>query len=83
MAGDYDDSIFTAGIFGDDVANRKFALRSVSGEAVAFDLIAFQMSEDVLFKFLVARAPDRARAERDDFLDVLEGTGGVDGWGGR
>ena len=69
---------FDAGKFGDDVADREFAFDRVGGKGVVFDLIAFQVVDNVALQFLVIFAAHVARAEGGDLAGVLEGASGVD-----
>src|SRR5689334_2432816 len=79
MSGDHDDPIFRPGVLGDDVANGKLPFESVGRECSAIDVIAFEVSEDVVFKLFMIGASNRPRSERDYFFDVLHGAGGIDG----
>src|SRR5208283_3005989 len=88
VAHDDDDAVFGAGKFRDDVADGELPFYGVGGEGIVFDLIAFQVVEDITFQFLVILVAHVARAEGGDFAGVLEGAFGIDvrewsGVGGR
>ena len=70
MPGDDDDAVFLAGKLGDDVVNRKISHWCCRGETVDFDVIAFQLRQDVLLRPGVPRASWLAGAEA-----VLAGPG--------
>ena len=78
MAEDDDDAVFCAGKFCDDVADRELPFHGVGGKGVVFDLIAFEVVEDVAFELLVILAAHIARAEGGDLAGVLEGAFGID-----
>src|SRR6266852_3812097 len=80
VAEDDDDAIFCAGKFRDNVADRELPFHRVSGEGVVFDLIAFEVVENVTFELLMILASHIARAEGCDLPRVLEGAFGVDVW---
>ena len=58
VAGDDDDAVARAGKLGDDVAHGKLAFGRVGGEGIVFDLVVFQVRQDVVFELLVIRAAD-------------------------
>src|SRR5437899_3022026 len=73
MPGDHDDAVPRAGKFGDDIADRKFALGSFGDEGVVFHGDTFQVGGDVGFEFFVVRASDGTGAEGHHVADVLHG----------
>src|ERR1039458_796361 len=84
VAEDSDDAIFCAGKFSDDVVDREVAFYGVGGKGVVFDLIAFEVVDDVALQLFVILAAHVARAEGGDLARVLEGAFGIDvrKWGG-
>src|SRR5208282_3733969 len=78
VAEDDDDAVLGAGKFRDDVADGKFAFHSVGGEDIVFDLIAFEVVENVALKFFVILVAHVALAEGGDFSGVLEGAPRID-----
>ena len=75
---DYD-ALLRARVLGDDIADWKFPLRRVGGEAVVFDLVTLKMGNDVLLQLLMIGAADRARPEGHNFFNVLHGARGIHG----
>ena len=68
---------------GDDVPHRKLAFASGGGEGVLFDLVVFQVRQDVVFQLLVVWAADGARTESHHLAGILQGAGGVKGGRGE
>ena len=83
VAEDGDDAIFFAGKLRDDVADGELPFHRVGGKGVVFDLIAFQVIENVVLQLLVILVAHVALAEGGDFAGVLEGALGVDVREGR
>src|ERR1700733_6093418 len=67
VAEDDDDAVFSAGKFGNDVAYGKLPFHGVGGEGVVFDLVAFEVVDDVVFEFLMIFVAHVAWAESSDF----------------
>src|SRR5579872_2399230 len=79
MAGDYDNAVFRSRKFHNDVVNGKAAFGGCDFKIVALDLVALEVSENVILRFLMPFASQRARTESNDFFYVLHRAAGIEG----
>src|SRR5580700_9653629 len=78
MAGNDNDAILRSGKLGDDVVDWKLAFRRVGSERVVLDLVAPEVSEEIVFDLLMIGAAKRPRTESHDLFHVLDSTSRID-----
>ena len=79
MPGKDDNAILCSGKLGDDIPRGQLAFGSIGGEGIIAEVGALKLRVDVVLKFLVIGAADRASTKRGHLFGVLKGAGRVDG----